>query len=100
MTRLPGHTEQTAMHPAISYYLTQARTAGLGRHAQRDALARLSVGAARLAYARGCCAGPGPYPAAPRPFSRCCRRRIRSLSRYHVSARRAPKSSGMAYADR
>jgi hypothetical protein len=35
MTRPPGHTGQTAMHPTISYYLTQARAAGLGRHAQR-----------------------------------------------------------------
>jgi hypothetical protein len=42
MTRLPGHTEQTAMHPTIGYYLAQARMAGLGRHAQRDALARLA----------------------------------------------------------
>ena len=30
MTRLPGHTEQTAMYPTISYYLAQARMAGLG----------------------------------------------------------------------
>jgi hypothetical protein len=42
MTRPPGHTEQTAMHPTISYYLAQARMAGLGRHAQRDAVARLA----------------------------------------------------------
>jgi hypothetical protein len=42
MTRPPGHTEQTAMHPIISYYLAQARMAGPGRHAQRDALARLA----------------------------------------------------------
>ena len=34
MTRPPGHTEQTAMHPTISYYL-----------AQRDALTRLARGA-------------------------------------------------------
>jgi len=33
------------MHPTISYYLAQARMAGLGRHAQRDALARLARGA-------------------------------------------------------
>jgi hypothetical protein len=24
MTRPPGHTEETAMHPTISYYLAQA----------------------------------------------------------------------------
>ena len=42
MTRPPGHTAQTAMHPTISYYLAQARMAGLGRHAHRDALARLA----------------------------------------------------------
>ena len=42
MTRLPGHTEQTAMHSTISYYLAQARMAGLGHHAQRDAHARLA----------------------------------------------------------
>ena len=54
MTRPPGHTEQTAMHPTISYYLAQARIAGLVRHAQRDALARLArrIGRRRQAGVR------------------------------------------------
>ena len=54
MTRPPGHTEQTAMHPTISYYLAQARMAGLDRHAQRDALARLArrIGRRRQASVR------------------------------------------------
>jgi hypothetical protein len=49
MTRPPGHTEQTAMHPTISYYLAQARVAAPGRHAQRDALARLARRAGKQA---------------------------------------------------
>jgi hypothetical protein len=54
MTRPPGHTEETAMHPTISYYLAQARMAGLGRHAQREALARLTrrIGRRRQAGVR------------------------------------------------
>ena len=54
MTRPPGHTEQTAMHPTISYYLAQVRIAGLVRHAQRDALARLArrIGRCRQAGVR------------------------------------------------
>ena len=35
MTRPPGHTEQTAMHPTISYYLALARLARrIGRRRQ------------------------------------------------------------------
>ena len=44
--RPPGHTEETAVHDTISYYLAQARIAGLRQHAQRDALAR-AAGRAR-----------------------------------------------------
>ena len=38
--RPPGRTEETAMHPALSYHLIQARTADLRQRAQRDTLAR------------------------------------------------------------
>jgi hypothetical protein len=42
------------MHPTISYYLAQAHMAGLDRHAQRDALARLArrIGRRRQAGVR------------------------------------------------
>ena len=52
------------MHHAISCYLAQARLAGLRHHAQRATLAR-----AVLACALGCCAGPVPFLAPPRPLS-------------------------------
>jgi DNA-binding NarL/FixJ family response regulator len=35
----PDRTEETAMHPPISYHLTQARIADLRQHAHRAALA-------------------------------------------------------------
>jgi hypothetical protein len=38
--RTPGHTEHTAMHHTISYYLARACIADLRHHAQRDTLAR------------------------------------------------------------
>jgi hypothetical protein len=38
--RPPGHTEETAMHPTISYQLARARIADLRHHAQGDTLAR------------------------------------------------------------
>ena len=38
--RPPGRTEETAMHPTLSYHLAQARTADLRHRAQRDTLAR------------------------------------------------------------
>jgi len=38
--RPPGHIEETAMHPTISYQLAHARIADLRRHAQRGTLAR------------------------------------------------------------
>jgi hypothetical protein len=38
--RPASHTEETAMHPTISYYLAQARIADLHQHAQQDTLAR------------------------------------------------------------
>jgi NTE family protein len=44
--RPPRPTEETAMHPTISYQLAQARTADLRQHAQRDTLAR-AAGRAR-----------------------------------------------------
>ena len=52
------------MHHSISYYMAQARLAGLRHHGQRATLAR-----AVLACARGCCAGPVPCLAPPRPLS-------------------------------
>jgi hypothetical protein len=52
------------MHPAISYRLTQARTADLRHQAQRDALARAARGPGRRSR-------PGPRPWA--------RRRIRAV---------------------
>jgi len=47
------------MHHSISYYLAQARLAGLRHHGQRATLAR--------AFRR--CAGSMPYLAPPRPLS-------------------------------
>jgi DNA-binding NarL/FixJ family response regulator len=41
----PDRTEETAMHPTISYRLAQARIADLRQHAQRAALARAVRGA-------------------------------------------------------
>jgi len=38
--RPPSRTEETAMHPTLSYHLAQARTADLRHRAQRDTLAR------------------------------------------------------------
>ena len=52
------------MHRTISYHRTQARPAGLRHHSQHDTLAR-----AVLACARGCCTGPAPFLAPPRPLS-------------------------------
>ena len=43
--RPPGRTEETAMHPTVSYYLVQIRAAGLRHRAKRDTAA----GAARRA---------------------------------------------------
>jgi hypothetical protein len=45
--RPPDHTEETAMHHAISYQLAHARLADLRRHAQRATMAR----AVRRAFA-------------------------------------------------
>jgi hypothetical protein len=52
------------MHHSISYYLVQARLAGLRHHGQRATLAR-----AVLACALRCCADRGPFLAPPRPLS-------------------------------
>jgi NTE family protein len=38
--RSPGRTEETAMHPTISYQLAQGRVAGLCQHAQENTMAR------------------------------------------------------------
>jgi hypothetical protein len=38
--RPPGRTEETAMHPTLSYHLAQVRTADLRHRARRDTLAR------------------------------------------------------------
>ena len=52
------------MHHAISYYLAQARLAGLRHHGQRATRAR-----AVLAGALRRCAGSVPFLAPPRPLS-------------------------------
>ena len=52
------------MHHSISYYLAQARLAGLRHHGQRATLAR-----AVLASALRRCAGTVPFLAPPRPLS-------------------------------
>jgi EmrB/QacA subfamily drug resistance transporter len=51
------------MHPAISYRLTQARTADLREQARRDTLARAARGARREQHKRA--AARSPRPAAP-----------------------------------